>query len=70
MQNGLTQTYPFEVVVGRTSEEREKMKKLFTESERKNCGHSVYLGYTDLAKEGAWVDWQTGEEMSRNMTLK
>ena len=57
--------------MGRTAEDRENMKKLFkTESERKECGHSVYLGYTDLAKEGDWVDSQTGEELPQNMTHK
>ena len=63
-------TCTFEVVVGRTREDRENMKKLFTEVERRECGHSVYLGYTDLATEGHWVDWQTGHQLPGNMTQK
>ena len=29
-----------------------------------------FLGFTDLEKEGHWMDWQTREEMSGNMTQK
>ena len=60
----------FKVAVGRTSADRENMRKLFTESQQRECGHSVFLGYTDLAKEDHWVDWETGEEMSQNMSQK
>ena len=66
----MVQTCTFEVVVGRSPEERVNMKKLFTEPERSECGNSVYLGYTDLAQEGHWVDWQTGDELPRNMIQK
>ena len=54
--------------MGRTSEERDKMKKLILEA--KTCSAWFFLGFTDLEKEGHWMDWQTKEEMSGNMTQK
>ena len=63
-------THDFKVVVGRTAEERDRIKKLFLEVDAKTCPKDVFLGFTDLDKEGHWVDWQTGEELSRNMTQK
>ena len=56
--------------MGRTAEDRDRIKKLFLEVDAKTCPKNVFLGFTDLAKEGHWVDWQTGEELSRNMTQK
>ena len=62
-------SFNFKVVVGRTSEIRDRMKKLVMETDAKTCWE-ILLGFTDLEKEGHWVDWQTGEEISKNMTKK
>ena len=55
--------------MGRTSEIRDRMKKLVMETDAKTCWE-ILLGFTDLEMEGHWVDWQTGEEISKNMTKK
>ena len=62
-------SFNFKVVVGRTSEVRDRMKMLVLETDPKTCWE-ILLGFTDLEKEGHWVDWQTGEEISKNMTKK
>ena len=50
------------VAIGRTENSRNEMKELVREHPD-SCGGGLFLGYTDLATEGEWKDWETGEPL-------
>ena len=55
------------VTIGRSENSRNAMKELLKEH-TESCGGRLFLGYTDLAREGEWKDWDTGDPLPADLT--